>query len=137
MPNPDDNDALIRSYLASFSSGEPKRVSAHVAETFVNQHFGHLGGGCEGKAAYEKRLSGFLSGFENLRYDIHDVCAAEHSGTARYEMHFDQDGTHFCVPGMMWFDISGGVIARRIDCWDSLVYLKQANADADAIAKLL
>jgi ketosteroid isomerase-like protein len=131
------NSQLIKNYLDAFSSGEPAQVAAHVTEGFINQHFGLLGGGCETKAAYEKRLVGFLAGFNNLRYDVEAVCTEENEGTARYKMHFEQEGTAFEVPGMMWFEIEGGKIAKRIDCWDGLTYLKQAKADAAGIAAML
>lgn len=131
------NDRLIHGYLSAFSSGDPKQVSAHVTDAFVNQHFGVLGAGCETKRVYEKRLQKFLNAFAELRYDVDAVCSDEHQGTARYTMNFKQNDVDFVVPGMMWFEIEDGLISKRIDCWDGLSYLKQANADAEAIAALL
>lgn len=131
------NDDLICSYLKSFASGQPKQVAAHVTDDFVNQHLGLLGAGCETKVVYEQRLAKFLSGFENLNYEIQAVCSTPSQGSARYRMTFDQDGTSFAVPGMMWFEISSGKIAKRIDCWDGLTYLKQAKADSQSIAAML
>lgn len=131
------NDRLIQGYLAAFSTGDPFEVSAHVTDAFVNQHFGVLGGGCETKKVYEKRLENFLTSFEELRYDVDALCSDDDQGTARYTMHFKQKGTAFAVQGMMWFDIEDGLIAKRTDCWDGLSYLKQAGADAQTIAGLL
>ncbi|MEM6834695.1 MAG: nuclear transport factor 2 family protein [Pseudomonadota bacterium] len=131
------NDELIRGYLSAFSTGEPTSVSAFVADNFVNEHFGMLGGGCEGKAVYEARLANFLATFQNLRYEITGLCSNEASGSARYQMHFRQDGKDFMVPGIMWFELKDGAIAKRTDCWDGLVYLKQAGTDASAVAAML
>ncbi|MEM7568409.1 MAG: nuclear transport factor 2 family protein [Pseudomonadota bacterium] len=129
--------ARVRSYLASFSTGEPLSVSANVTDDFVNKHLGVLGGGCEGKIAYEARLENFLTSFAQLRYDALAVVTDAQTGSARYDMHFRQNGTDFTVPGIMWFDFKDGLIARRIDCWDGLTYLRQAKADANAIAAML
>ncbi|MEO0410421.1 MAG: nuclear transport factor 2 family protein [Pseudomonadota bacterium] len=131
------NEALIRSYFAGFSSGDPIIVSAHVSDDFVNQHLGILGGGCEGKSVYEERLAKFLTSFAQLRYDVEAVCVDAARGSARYKMHFQQDGRAFEVPGIMWFELANGLIQKRIDCWDGLTYLRQAKADAAAIAGLL
>jgi len=128
---------VIQSYLAAFSTGVAKTVAAHVAEDFINEHLGLLGGGCVGKSAYEKRLEGFLASFQNLRYEVLAICAEEDKGSARYQMHFKQGGKDFEVPGIMWFALSDGLITKRTDCWDGLTYLKQAEADAAAIAAML
>lgn len=132
------SDSLIRSYFKAFSSGDPKAVSSHVTDGFINRHLGVLGGGCETKVVYEERLSQFLATFAQLRYDVFATCiGSDGQASARYAMHFVQDGKPFEVPGMMWFELSGGLIAKRTDCWDGLTYLKQAGADAAAIAAML
>ncbi|MEM6683400.1 MAG: nuclear transport factor 2 family protein [Pseudomonadota bacterium] len=132
-----ENDLLIRRYLNAFSSGDPEQVAACVTEDFINQHLGMLGGGCTGRDAYLKRLGKFLTDFAALRYDVLETCAHESHGSARYLMHFRQGGAQFEVPGMMWFAFKDGAIAQRTDCWDGLVYLKQAGTSADDIAALL
>lgn len=131
------NNQLIRSYLSAFASGDPAQVASHVTDDFVNQHFGLLASGCTSKAVYLERLAGFLAGFANLRYDVEAICVDERQGSARYQMHFEQEGRAFQIPGMMWFEIDGGKIAKRIDCWDGMTYLKQANTDAASIAAML
>lgn len=136
-PDLKGNEAHIRSYFAAFSSGQPSVVSAHVSDDFINQHLGILGGGCEGRAVYEERLAKFLTSFAQLRYEVEAVCVDAASGSARYRMHFRQDERDFEVPGIMWFELAGGLITKRIDCWDGLTYLRQAKADAAAIAGLL
>ncbi|MEM9751691.1 MAG: nuclear transport factor 2 family protein [Pseudomonadota bacterium] len=128
---------LIASYLASFAEGRPDAVVAHVTEDFVNEHLGVLARGCEGKETYRGRLAGFLEGFQNLRYEPIEIVADGSAGAARYCMRFTQSGKDFEINGVMWFKISNGLISKRTDCWDGLVYLQQAGAGADEIAGML
>jgi len=123
--------------LNAFSSGEPAQVAACVTENFVNQHLGLLGGGCTGRDVYLQRLAKFLTDFEQLRYEVLETCAHISHGSARYQMYFNQAGKAFEVPGVMWFAFKDGAIAQRTDCWDGLVYLKQAGTSASDIAGLL
>ena len=132
-----ENEKLIRSYLAAFASGEPEAVAAHVCDDFVNEHVGVLGVGCAGKAAYQSRLAGFLSGFENLHYDPEAVTVGGDQGAARYRMHFSDNSKPVQIRGMMWFELRDHLIAKRIDCWDGLSYFKQVGADLADIAKAI
>jgi ketosteroid isomerase-like protein len=120
--------ALCRSYLDSFASGDPAAVVAHVTEDFVNQHAAALGSGCVGRAAYADRLPGFLASMPGLRYEVEEVIAAGPRVAAAYTLHACVAGRPISVPGMMRFEVRDGLIARRVDYWDSLVFQRQAGS---------
>ena len=128
---------FIESYLDSFASGDPKSIAAHVTEGFVNEHFGYLGAGCVTREAYTERLKGFLSTFKDLSYQPQSIVVNGTTGAARYIMRFEHDGHRITINGMMWFELSDGLISRRIDCWDSLSYLNQIKSSAEDIVSLL
>ncbi len=58
---------VCRSYLASFATGDPAQVVAHVTDDFVNEHTAALGSGCEGKDEYARRVPNFLASMPQLR----------------------------------------------------------------------
>lgn len=122
---------IVRSYLASFASGDPDAVAALVTDDFVNEHLSELGSGCVGRTEYRRRLPGFLSSFVGARYSI--VALAETSTPdagdviVRYRFEATYEGTPIDIPGVMWFDIRDGLISRRTDLWDSLTFLHQTG----------
>lgn len=125
----------VRAYLASFESCDPDLVSAWVTADFLNEHLSELGSGCCGRDEYRRRLPDFLSAFVGARYSI--VALAEVVGTdadtgtgvvvARYRFEATYEGTTIDIPGMMWFDVRDGLVARRTDLWDSLTFLRQTG----------
>jgi ketosteroid isomerase-like protein len=134
----------VRAYLASFETGDPDAVSAWVTADFVNEHLAELGSGCHGRDEYRRRLPDFLSTFVGARYSIaalaevvenatatYDVDADAGAGTgtvvARYRFEATYEGTPIDIPGVMWFDVRDGLIARRTDLWDSLTFLRQTG----------
>ena len=46
---------------------------------------------------------------------------------AAYTLHAVVDERPVAVRGMMRFDVRDGLIARRVDYWDSLVFQRQAG----------
>jgi ketosteroid isomerase-like protein len=118
---------VCRSYLASFAAGDPHRIIAHVTEDFVNEHAAALGSGCVGRAAYASRLPDFLTSMPALRYDVEDVIADGDRVAAAYTLHAVVDERPVAVRGMMRFAVRDGLIARRVDYWDSLVFQRQAG----------
>ena len=113
------------------------RISAHVTEDFVNEHLGVLGVGCVGRSVYQGRLEKFLSSFNDLSYTLTDLVVDEARGAARYQMRFIESGKEITVQGIMFFEFRDELIAKRIDCWDGLSYMKQTEASATDIATLL
>lgn len=119
--------ALCRSYLASFAGGDIDAIAGHVTADFVNEHTAALGSSCVGVEEYRRRLPGFLASMPGLRYEVEDVVADGPRVVAQYTLHATVDGRPICVRGAMRFDVRDGRIARRVDYWDSLVFLRQAG----------
>ncbi len=118
---------MCRSYLASFARGDPEGVAAHVTEDFVNEHTAALGSGCTGRTEYAARVPGFLASMPALRYEVEDVIAEGAHVAAAYTLHAVVGERPVAVRGMMRFEVRDGLIARRVDYWDSLVFQQQAG----------
>jgi ketosteroid isomerase-like protein len=120
---------VCRSYLASFGEGDAAVVAAHVTEDFVNEHTAALGSGCVGRAEYASRVPGFLASMPQLRYEIEDV-VVDIDGlrvVVAYTLHAVVNERPVAVRGVMRFEVRDGLIARRVDYWDSLVFQRQAG----------
>lgn len=139
---------VARSYLAALGGDDPDEVACHVTEAFVNEHQSELGSGCTGRETYRQRLSGFMASFPNRSYTVVDAVAggggiegveaaagggdadnAEpvHRVAVLYRFGADVDGHRIDIPGVMWFEVSNGLIMRRIDTWDSLTFFRQTG----------
>ena len=119
---------MCRSYLSSFADGDPAAVVAHVTEDFVNEHTAALGSGCLGRAEYATRLPAFLASMPGLRYEVEQVIAAAADVAIAYTLHAVVNERPVAVRGMMRFEVRDGLIARRVDYWDSLVFQRQAGS---------
>jgi ketosteroid isomerase-like protein len=118
-------------YLAAFATSDPEAVAAFVTDDFSNEHLAALGGGCSGRDEYRRRLPGFLASMVGLRYEVvdtdRDVIAQDDRVCVGYVLHATVQGIPVQVPGVMRFEVRDGRIARRIDCWDSLVFQRQVG----------
>ena len=127
----DTRGEIVSTYLASFATGDPDAVAACVTADFVNEHLSELGSGCHGRDEYRRRLPGFLSTFEGARYTILTRAEIATPGAGdvvvRYRFEATFEGTAIDIPGVMWFDVSDGLVARRTDLWDSLTFLRQTG----------
>jgi ketosteroid isomerase-like protein len=119
--------AVARRYVESFASGDPDAVAANVTDDFVNEHTAALGSGCVGRDEYRTRLPGFLATFAGLRYDVEDVIADGDRASVAYTMHASHDGHPITIRGVMRIDVRDGKVARRVDYWDALTFLKQTG----------
>ena len=117
----------VESYLASFATGDPALVAAHVADHFVNDQASALGSGCVGREAYLERLPGFLASMPGLRYDVVGVVADGSKVAAEYRMTATSDGHPIDIRGVMTIEVRDGLVARRTDYWDALTYLRQTG----------
>ncbi len=115
------------SYLAAFATGDPAAVVAHVGDDFVNEHTAALGSGCIGRGEYARRVPGFLASMPGLRYEIEDVVADGQRVAVAYTLHTHVNDRDVAVRGAMWFRVEDGLIAHRVDYWDSLVFQQQAG----------
>lgn len=136
--NGDDRGAgtpeiVARSYFASFETGDPDAIAAHVRNDFVNEHTASLGSGCVGRANYRERLPGFLADMVGLRYDIEHLVVAGHEVMACYRMRARWQGeTPIDIRGAQYLEIRDGLVVHRIDYWDSAAFLLQVDEDATA-----
>jgi ketosteroid isomerase-like protein len=64
-----------------------------------------------------------------LRYDVEDVIAEGEKVAAAYTLRTTVNERPIAVRGVMRFEIRDGLIARRIDYWDSLVFKQQAGLE--------
>jgi ketosteroid isomerase-like protein len=62
-----------------------------------------------------------------LRYEIEDVVAEGQRVVIAYTLHARVNDRDVAVRGVMWFRVDGGLIAHRVDYWDSLVFQQQAG----------
>lgn len=115
--------------MASFATGDPDAVAAHVSPDFVNEHTAALGSGCVGSDAYRERLPAFLGDMAGLVYDVDhvvvngDTAAVFYTMTARW-----QGETPIEVRGAQRLVVKAGLITHRVDYWDSKVFLDQLEA---------
>jgi predicted ester cyclase len=130
---------VAESYLGSFAGADPDDISARVTADFVNDHTAAIGRGCVGRDAYRERLPGFLASFAELRYDIEDVVVDGDRVVAAYIMRARWQGeTPIAVRGVQRLVVRDGLVARRVDYWDSLVFLLQVEPSLrDALAAWL
>ena len=138
-PSPTSNaepgslEAVARAYMASFATGDPDSVAAHVAPGFVNEHTAALGSGCIGRDAYRERLPGFLNDMDGLVYDVEHVVVDGGMAAVFYTMRARWQGeTPIEVRGAQRLEIDGGLITHRVDYWDSKVFLDQLEAASGA-----
>ena len=118
---------VCASYLASFAARDHERVAAHVTDDFVNEHTAALGTGCEGKPEYARRLPNFIASMPQLRYEVEDLIADGDRVVAAYTLHANVNDRDVAVRGVMRFTVRDGLIAKRVDYWDSLVFQQQAG----------
>jgi SnoaL-like domain len=150
----DPSERVARAYLRALGGDDVEAIVGLVAPDFRNEHLSALGEGSTGRAAYRARLPGFLTAFPERAYRVVDLVAAPRGDTAqvvvRYELHAvhhdasrddgarsdegarrDEGGPPasraVVVPGMMWLAVSGGLVTSRVDCWDSLTFLRQTD----------
>ncbi|MEO5722903.1 MAG: nuclear transport factor 2 family protein [Ilumatobacteraceae bacterium] len=118
---------ICRAYLAAFATANPESVTSLVTDDFVNEHTAALGGGCVGKIEYSARVPGFLASMPGLRYEVEDVIAEGDRVAAAYTLHTHVNDRDVAVRGVMRFEVRDGLIAKRVDYWDSLVFKQQAG----------
>lgn len=125
---------VVLGYLAVFSTSDPTRIAAFVADDFENIHRSALGDNSSGRADYLKRLPGFLARFADLSYEPEDVVVENEKAAASYRMTAKDHGVPIEIRGAMHFTVVDGLITRRVDYWDSLTYLRQVGEEAPKAA---
>jgi ketosteroid isomerase-like protein len=69
--------------------------------------------------------------FQDLRYETEHAMAAGDQAFVAYRMTATQDGKPIDIAGVMHFTLRDGHIARRVDYWDGVTYLRQVGAGLD------
>lgn len=118
---------VAAAYLGAFASGDPDQVAALVADGFVNEHTSALGSGCVGREEYRRRLPGFLASFPALAYEVESLIVDGGRVAAMYRMTASPADGDIDIRGVMIIDVADGLVTRRVDYWDSLVYLRQTG----------
>jgi len=125
--------ATVKAYLDALNLGRPDEVAACVTEDFVNEHTSALGRSVVGRAAYRERLVEFLRGFPGLHYEIErlivdgDDVAVAYRMSAGWREHADVPARPFAIRGMFRFQVRDGLIAHRVDYWDSAEFQRQVQ----------
>jgi steroid delta-isomerase-like uncharacterized protein len=121
------NDEATRSavlrYISALNGHSADAIAACVSEDFVNEHTSALGRSLAGRAAYRAALTGFLSDFAGLRYEVEDLVAEAGRAMLAYRMSFtllSAGGRAVSIRGVFRFRVGAdGLITHRTDYWDS------------------
>jgi ketosteroid isomerase-like protein len=120
---------VVLAFLAALGRADVAAATALVADDFRNEHTAALGTGLVGRDAYRERLPGFLATFRGISYEPEDVVAEGDRVVVPYRMtarYVDERGEHpVVVRGVFRFRVVDGLIAHRVDYWDSKVFLDQ------------
>jgi len=127
-PPPISPRCAVLAYVDALGSGDADAVAALVTEDFVNEHTSLLGRSLQGRVAYRKRLRGFLSEFEGLRYEVEDVVVDGDRVVVPYTMAATVHGKPIRIRGMFRFRVRGGLVAHRVDYWDSAEFTRQLES---------
>ncbi len=122
-------DAVTR-YLHALNRGDPDSIAACVTEDFHNEHTSTLGHSRHGRAAYRERLPGFLAEFAGLHYTVEDTIAEGDRAAVAYTMTCSWNGSTaegrpVSIRGVFRFRVADGLIAHRVDYWDSAEFTRQ------------
>ena len=131
MPG-DSTRSVVEGYIAALNGGDPDVIAAHVAEDFVNEHTSSLGHSLTGRDDYRRRLASFLDEFRELHYEAEDLIVEGSRAAVPYLMTFRwSGGPGEAVPvrirGMFRFEVADGLVARRVDYWDSAEFERQVR----------
>jgi ketosteroid isomerase-like protein len=122
--------AAVERYLEALNAGDPDRIAGCVTEHFFNEHTSALGHSLRGRQAYRERLPSFLAQFADLHYEVEDVIVDDDRAAVPYTLRCRwQDTRPVCIRGMFRFLVADGLIAHRVDYWDSAEFQRQVDAE--------
>jgi steroid delta-isomerase-like uncharacterized protein len=122
--------AVVDRYLAALNAHDVDAIAACVAPDFVNEHTSTLGTTRVGQDEYRAALPLFLRQFADLHYEPEDVIVDGDRAAVAYRMTaqwIDDGGTRHAIAirGVFRFLVANGLIARRVDYWDSADFQRQ------------
>jgi predicted ester cyclase len=122
----------VLGYVAALNEHDADRIVAWVSGDFVNEHTSTMGHSRSGRTEYRAALPGFLADFDQLHYDIEDLIVEDERAAVAYRLSFrmvSAGGTKVTIRGMFRFRVdSDGLIAHRVDYWDSGEVQRQLRA---------
>ncbi len=120
---------IVSSYLDAFSRGDPDEIAGLVAAGFHNEHLSSIASSCVGIDEYRRRLPNFLATFVDRNYAVLEVVEQGTESQAQVVVRYDftalYEGMPIDIPGVMWFTVENGLIAKRTDVWDSGIFVAQ------------
>jgi ketosteroid isomerase-like protein len=120
---------IVSSYLDAFSRGDPDEIAGLVAAGFHNEHLSSIASSCIGIDEYRRRLPNFLATFVDRSYAVLEVVEQGTESQAQVVVRYDftalYEGMPIDIPGVMWFTVENGLIAKRTDVWDSGIFVAQ------------
>jgi predicted ester cyclase len=126
--------AAVEAYLDALNAGDADRIASRVTDDFENEHTSTLGHGLHGRAAYRERLPSFLEQFSGLHYSVEDLIVDGDRAAVAYRMtcRWQGDGGDrpVSIRGMFRFRVADGLIAHRVDYWDSADFQRQVATSA-------
>jgi steroid delta-isomerase-like uncharacterized protein len=122
--------AIVDRYLTALNAHDVDAITACVAPDFVNEHTSTLGTTRVGRDEYRVALPSFLRQFADLHYEAEDVIVDGDRAAVAYRMtaQWTDDGgaPHaIAIRGVFRFFVADGLIARRVDYWDSADFQRQ------------
>lgn len=122
-----DTAAAVLAYIEALNAHDVDRIASCVSEDFVNEHTSAAGHSLVGRDAYRERLPRFLGDMQGLHYDVEEVIADGDRCALAYRMGATWQGHPFSIRGVFRMRVRDGLIAHRVDYWDSLDFMKQTH----------
>ena len=128
MANPVD---VATSFLQAFAGNDADAIADMVSEGFRNEHQNALGSDCVGRDEYRRRIPHFLAAFQDRSYEVDDLVEQRRDAVTdvviRYRFQAIYTDMPIEIPGVMWLTIRGPLVTRRVDTFDSLIFLRQTG----------
>jgi ketosteroid isomerase-like protein/catechol 2,3-dioxygenase-like lactoylglutathione lyase family enzyme len=121
-------ETVARAFVAGLNAHDADAVADLVTPDFLNEHTSALGQTSRGREVYRARLSEFFRQLPGLRYETEEIVADADHAMVAYALSARPEGHCVNVRGVFRLEIEDGLIAHRIDYWDSLGYLRQVQA---------
>ncbi|WP_328522683.1 ester cyclase [Kribbella sp. NBC_00359] len=136
---------VVLAYLAALNAADIDAAASLVTEDFVSEHTATLGEDVFGQENYREKLAGFFASFADASYKVEDLIADGNRVAVAYQFHATckEPGSRLhpiAIRGMFRFTIIGSHISRRVDYWDTMRYMLQANTRAtlrDAVLQMM
>jgi ketosteroid isomerase-like protein len=117
----------VERYVEALNRRSPEEIACCVTPDFHNEHTSVAGTGLHGRDAYRARLVSFLEDFADLHYEVEDMLVEGDRAAVPYRMRFVYGGRPVSIRGVFRFRVREGLIAHRVDYWDSADFERQIS----------